>query len=107
MTPEELAKTLVQEKILEKSKITNKTTTCTEITGITNNTPIFIYTYKGKHTGKTIAKITNKPQGCIEALIDPEGLYTIPPEKPNKQYTQQINQKIKTIIRKQQTTHNK
>ncbi len=99
MKPEELASLLVEKNIVDKAAVTSKTPVCQEITALKDETPITLYIYKGRFTNKNIIKILPKPSNCMEAIIDPTGLYTIPPKTPNPAYINTLKQKIKTIIK--------
>jgi len=52
-------------------------TACTEITAKIAGKPVFFYVYPGRFTQSTIIRVTPLPMGCQEALLSPEGLYSI------------------------------
>ena len=99
MKPEELVAILVENEIVDKAAVTAKTSVCQEITAFKNETPIAFYIYKARFTDKIIIKILSKTSNCMEALIEPTGLYTIPPKTPNQAYVNTLKQKIKVIIK--------
>ncbi len=98
MNDSELISMLIKEKVVDKAVIGERRPQCTEIVASIGETPIFIYSYKGRYSNKNFIKISTRPEGCMEAIFDPNGLYSIPLETPDNKYFLMLREKIKVII---------
>jgi len=73
---EKVIEALESSQLIRVVNVESKTT-CVEITAKLAGRPVFFYVYPGRFSDSTIIRVTPVPMGCQEALLSPEGLYTI------------------------------
>jgi len=99
MNYDDIAKKLVEMGVVDRAVVSEKKPQCVEIASTVKDTPIFLYVFSGRFTKIKFAKITVRPIGCLDAIVDPNSLYTILNYKNDNIYYKQLKEKIKALIK--------